>query len=93
MRLLFLGGVVLGVFRKVAVRARVGDLLDDAGALDLLAVPELALKDGISRFRHRNLFHCSVPSDLTVEQQKFRSRAEAEFRPRDRGTCGPIRAA
>src|SRR5262249_49013552 len=48
-RLLLLGGVVLSVLRQVAVRARVGDLLDDARALDLLAVPELVLQNGITR--------------------------------------------
>ncbi len=31
-RLRFLGGVIFGVLRQVAVRARVGDLLDDARA-------------------------------------------------------------
>src|SRR5712691_8336318 len=39
-RLLLLGGVILGILREIAVRARIGDLLDDAGTLDLLAMLE-----------------------------------------------------
>ena len=39
----FLGGVIFGVLRQVAMRARVGDLLNDARPLDLLAVLELGL--------------------------------------------------
>ena len=40
-RLLLLGGMILGVLREIAVRARIGDLLDDPWPLDLLAVLEL----------------------------------------------------
>src|SRR6185437_10729760 len=40
-RLLLLGGVILGILRQVTVRARFGDLLNDAGPLDGLAMLEL----------------------------------------------------
>jgi hypothetical protein len=58
--LLFLGGVIFGVLRQVAVRARIGDLLDDARPLDLLAVLELVLEQGVARRSHRNLFNHSI---------------------------------
>src|SRR6185437_15748295 len=56
-RLLLLGGVIFGVLRQVAVRARVGDLLDDARPLDRLAVLELGLERRIAGRRHWNLVH------------------------------------
>jgi len=37
-RLRFLRGMIFGILRKIAVRARVGNLLDDARTLHLLAV-------------------------------------------------------
>src|SRR5262249_33102861 len=54
-----LGGVILGVLRQVAVGARVGNLLDDAGPLDLLAVLELPLQRLVAGLGHRNLVHRS----------------------------------
>jgi hypothetical protein len=52
--------MILGVLRQVAVRPRVGDLLNDAGALDRLAVLQLLLEHGIARRRHGNLVHRSI---------------------------------
>jgi hypothetical protein len=59
-RLGLFGGVVLGVLRKVAVGTRIGDLLDDAGPLDLLAMLQLGLERGIARVGHGDLFHRSL---------------------------------
>src|SRR5690349_12778131 len=55
--LLLLGGVILGVLRQVAMRARIGDLLDDARPLDLLAMLELGFERGIAGRGHWNLVH------------------------------------
>src|SRR3981081_733495 len=55
--LFFLGGVILRVLRKVAMRARLGDMLDDARTLHRLALLQFDLKRGITARRHRNLFH------------------------------------
>src|SRR5262249_22961087 len=85
-RLLLLGGVILGVLREIAVRARVGYLLDDAGPLDLLALLELALEHGVPRRRHRNLVHSSFWPPKPCLGQKFGSRAEC-LRPHDRENC------
>src|SRR5262249_9423449 len=60
-RLLFLGGVVLRVLGKIAVGARIGDLLDDARTLHRLTVLELALQRRIALGRHRDLVHRSLP--------------------------------
>ena len=54
--------MILGVLGKVAVRARVGNLLNDAGALDLLAMLELGLERGIAGGGHWNLFHRLISS-------------------------------
>ena len=56
-RLRLLGGMIFGVLRQIAVRARLGDRLDDARALDLLAAPELRLEGGVAGDRDRKLFH------------------------------------
>src|SRR5712664_857933 len=55
--LLFLRGVILRVLRKVAMRARLGDMLDDARTLHRLALLQFDLKCGITAGGHRNLFH------------------------------------
>src|ERR1700733_5855170 len=74
-RLRFLGGVIFSIFRQVAVRARVGNLLDDARPLDLLAMLEFGLKRRVSGRGHRNLIHWPQTSSLI--ETKFRSRTEA----------------
>ena len=56
-RLRFLRRVIFGVLGQVAVGARVGDLLNDARPLHLLAVLELGLKRRVALRRHRNLVH------------------------------------
>ena len=50
-RLRLLGRMIFGVFREVAVGARLGDRLDDARALDLLAMRELRLQRRVARDR------------------------------------------
>src|SRR6202035_1896973 len=62
MRLLFLGGVIFRVLRKVAMRARFGDMLDDARTLHRLALLQFDLEGGIAAGGHRNLFHHSSSS-------------------------------
>src|SRR6056297_1900787 len=57
MGLRFLGGVILGILREVAVRARFSDRLDDALALDLLAMLQLFLELLETGGRDRNLIH------------------------------------
>ena len=54
--------MIFSVLRQVPVRAGVGDLLNDAGALDLLAMLELGLERGISGGGHWNLFHRLISS-------------------------------
>src|ERR1700733_12234971 len=61
-RLRFLRRVILGVLRKIAVGARIGNLLDDARALSLLAMLELGLECRIARRRHGNFIHCRTTS-------------------------------
>src|SRR5208282_1974551 len=76
-RLRLLRRVVLGVLREIAMGPRVGDLLDDAGPFDLLAVLEFSLKRRMALRGHRNLIHrfpTSIPAGL---ETKFQSRAEA----------------
>src|SRR5262249_14423834 len=53
------GGVILGVLREIAMRARFGDLLNDTRPFDLLAVLELLLQHGVTGGGHRDLFHRS----------------------------------
>src|ERR1700730_12342334 len=55
--LLFLRGVILRVLRKVAMRARLGDMLDDARTLHRLALLQFDLEGGVAAGSHRNLFH------------------------------------
>ena len=50
-RLRLLGGMIFGVLRQIAMRARLGDRLDDARTLDLLAALELRLESGDGRRR------------------------------------------
>src|SRR5450631_4583217 len=57
MGLLFLGGVILRILRKVAMRARLGDMLDDARTIHRLALLQFNLEGGITARGHRNLFH------------------------------------
>jgi hypothetical protein len=54
--------VILGVFRKVAVGARIGNLLDDPRALDGLEIFDLSLKRSIALRGHRHLVHLSRSS-------------------------------
>src|SRR5207342_2836627 len=85
-RLRFLRGVIFGVLRQVAVRARVGDLLDDAGPLNLLAMLELGFERRIAGGRHRNLFHRLFSSWRTHEQflaNNAAKRLSLKFRPID----------
>jgi len=49
--------MIFGILGEIAVRARVGDLLNDARPLDLLTVLELRFKGGIALRCHRNLVH------------------------------------
>jgi hypothetical protein len=44
------------------MRTRVGDLLNDAGPLDLLAMLELGLERGIAGGGHWYFFHCLISS-------------------------------
>jgi hypothetical protein len=60
--LLFLRGVIFRILRKVAMRARFRDMLDDARTLHRLALLQFNLKGGITAGRHRNLFHHSLTS-------------------------------
>src|SRR3974390_2552550 len=57
MRLFLLRGVILCVFRQVAMRARLRDMLDDARALHGLTLLQLVLQCGIAERGHWNLFH------------------------------------
>src|SRR5205807_129284 len=58
-RLFLLGGVILRVLGQIAVRAGIGDLLDDAGPFHLLALLQLGLERRVALGRHRELFHRS----------------------------------
>src|ERR1043166_2157709 len=83
-RLRFFGGVILRVLGQVTVRTRVGDLLDDAGALDLLAVLELLLEHGIARGRHWKLVHSSVwPPNLVTDKIRIAGRMPPAARSRN----------
>ena len=65
----FLGGVIFGIFRKVAMRARFLDRIDDEGALGLQS-RELRAQLLIAFRQHRHLFNaCHYP---IVLRQKFR---------------------
>src|SRR5436190_6980028 len=68
-RLRLLGGVIFGILRQVAVRARVGNLLDDARPLDLLAVLELLLERRIALCRHRDLAHLFLKPPTSANRQ------------------------
>src|SRR5579871_346396 len=56
-RLLFLRGVILRVFRQVAMRARFRDVLDDARTILGLAPLQFFRQGGMAGRGHRNLFH------------------------------------
>src|ERR1700733_6559084 len=79
MRLLFLGGVIFRVLRKVAMRARLGDMLDDARTLHRLALLQFDLEGGIAAGGHRNLFHHLMSSfNLMRTRPGVRINAETE---------------
>src|SRR5262249_25039764 len=61
-RLLFLRGVILGVLRKIAMRARFRDVLNDARTIHRLAALQFVRQRGGSRRGHRNLVHLLRPS-------------------------------
>src|SRR3546814_644955 len=54
--------VILGVFRKIAVLARIRDRLDHGRAFDRLQGLQFILQPGSTRGRDRNLFHVSHPN-------------------------------
>ena len=78
-RLRFLGGVIFGVLRQVAVRARLGDLLNDARPFDLLALLQFVLQHGSSR--RPSLGSCPSVLDLRTVKNALAGRW---FRRRDR---------
>src|SRR5438034_9225114 len=55
--LLFLCGMIFGVFGEIAMRARFFDRSDDTGALDHLQMFDLVHHCGVTRLSHWNLFH------------------------------------
>jgi hypothetical protein len=55
--LLLLGGVIFGVFRKVAMRTCLGDRFDDARPLFLLAPAQLFLESLETSACHRHFVH------------------------------------
>ena len=59
----FLGGVILGVLREVAMRARLGDRRDDPRTLDLLAVLQLLLESRVAAGASSELVHLSSVSN------------------------------
>src|SRR6185437_8155023 len=79
-RLRLFGGVILGVLREVAVRARISDLLNNPRPLHLLALLELRLKCRIAGRGHRNLIH--RPQTSKPAESRFASRS---------GTCPATR--
>src|SRR5580692_7512410 len=81
-RLRFLGRVIFGILRKIAVRARIGNLLDDARALSLLAMLELGLECRIARRRHGNFIHCRTTSNTRRDKIQVAGR-KRDIRPRD----------
>src|SRR4029079_8254252 len=82
-RLRLLGGVVFRIFRQIAVRAGIGNLLDDARPLDLLAVLELVLERRIARCCHRDLIHLPA-SNLPLQPRDNNSDRGPKFRPATR---------
>src|SRR5580692_12826355 len=64
--------MIFGVLREIAVSTRVGNLLDNARALHLLAVLELGFERRIARRCHGDLIHRSQTSKtLFVEHDLF----------------------
>jgi hypothetical protein len=59
-RLLFLGGVVFGVFRQVALGTRLGDGVDHRRTLDGLEALQLFLQEFGATLGNRNGAHCLV---------------------------------
>ncbi len=57
----FLGRMIFGVFRQVAVRARLRDRLDDARALHLLAGLKLRLQSRVAGDGDGKPIHIVVP--------------------------------
>jgi cytochrome d ubiquinol oxidase subunit II len=64
--LLLLGGVILGVFRKIAVRPRLGNGRNDIGPLHGFQHLEFSLKGGMAFGSHRNAFHREFPSSCAA---------------------------
>nr|CAI0338620.1 hypothetical protein SHINE37_42475 [Rhizobiaceae bacterium] len=62
MALGFLGGVVLGVFRQVAMGACLGDRFDDSRTLFLLTPAQFFLQLDETALSHRYLFNHFIPS-------------------------------
>lgn len=78
MALSFLGSVVFGVFRKVAMGARFGNRLDDTGTLLLLAKAQLLLQLDESTLSHRYFFYhffiLRIPVALLADTKRNRFR-------------------
>ena len=55
--LAFLGGVIFGILRQVAMGARFRDRLDDLMAVHVLQMVDLVLQGLEARGGHRNSFH------------------------------------
>src|SRR5439155_4562334 len=77
-RLLLARGVVLGVLREVAVRARLGDRLDDRRALDALEAVELVPQALEARPRHRRALHRHGVT-LARRQERFGAARTSTF--------------
>jgi len=75
MRLFFLCGVIFRILRQVAMRARFGDLLDNARTVFRLALFQLDPQGGIAARGHRDLFdHLFCPS-IARAAKVWRARA------------------
>ena len=55
--LAFLGGVIFGILRQIAMGARFRDRLDDLMAVHVLEPVQLVFQGLEARSRHRNFFH------------------------------------
>ena len=85
--------MVFGILRQVAVRARVGNLLDDTRPLDLLAVLEFALERGIALCRHRDLVHLFLQTSDFSQETIVPIAGRSVVRPRDPEPCPKHRQA
>ncbi len=70
----FLGRVILGIFRQIAMSARLGDRRDDARALVLLAPAQFLLQRFEPVGCHRDLVHRNRPF-VQMARRQGRSRA------------------